>query len=415
MKAEMNIKSIMILTLIIFLASMLFINISFAANTGVITVETAKLREGPSTDSTVLELVSEGEKVEILEEADGWYKVKYSDVTGYIRKDLMKRTENAVVEFANELENNTIQENQITEIKEEVSVNNESNNETDKKLELGNNKTLREASIKMLPLINSMEVEQIKAETEVEVKELLNGWAKIKTSNEKEGWVRVETFNEPEITTPAQPQQEAKTMYINSQTVNIRQQPDKSSDLVTQLSLNTAVTVLSTENSWCYIDINGTKGYVSESLLSNTKKAQETSRSATTQRAAAPVAVDSGTSTASGNAVVEEAKKYLGCSYVYGGSTPAGFDCSGFTQYVYRQLGVSLNRTAASQYSNGTAVTSLQPGDLVMFGKGGIGHVGIYIGGNQFIHAANKSQGVRIDSLSTGYYNTNYVGARRIF
>ena len=111
------------------------------------------------------------------------------------------------------------------------------------------------------------------------------------------------------------------------------------------------------------------------------------------------------------------AKKYLGYKYTYGGSSPStGFDCSGFTSYVFKQYGISLNRTAAGQYSNGVAVSrsNLQPGDLVMFGKSGINHVAIYIGGGQIIHASTPSTGVRIDSLSTGYYNNNYVGARRI-
>ena len=105
----------------------------------------------------------------------------------------------------------------------------------------------------------------------------------------------------------------------------------------------------------------------------------------------------------------------MGCKYVYGGTTTSGFDCSGFTQFVYKHFGVNLNRTAAAQYSNGTAVKDLQAGDLVMFGKSGINHVGIYIGGNTFIHAANPSRGVTTDTLASGYYKTNYVGARRIF
>ena len=81
---------------------------------------------------------------------------------------------------------------------------------------------------------------------------------------------------------------------------------------------------------------------------------------------------------------------------------------------MYKHFGINLNRTAAAQYSNGTAVTNLQAGDLVMFGKSGINHVGIYIGGNTFIHAANPSRGVTTDTLVSGYYKTNYVGARRI-
>ena len=116
-----------------------------------------------------------------------------------------------------------------------------------------------------------------------------------------------------------------------------------------------------------------------------------------------------------GSQLVSSAYKYLGVPYVFGGNTPDGFDCSGFTQFVYKNFGVSLSRTAAEQYKNGTAVTNLQAGDLVMFGKSGINHVGIYIGGNTFIHAANSSRGVTTDTLASGYYKINYVGARRIF
>ena len=121
------------------------------------------------------------------------------------------------------------------------------------------------------------------------------------------------------------------------------------------------------------------------------------------------------TASGTGSSVVSYAKQFLGCKYVYGGTTTSGFDCSGFTQFVYKHFGVKLNRTAAAQYSNGTAVTSLQAGDLVMFGKSGINHVGIYIGGNTFIHAENPSKGVTTTSLSSSYYKNNYVGARRIF
>lgn len=97
---------------------------------------------------------------------------------------------------------------------------------------------------------------------------------------------------------------------------------------------------------------------------------------------------------------------------------PSGFDCSGFTQYVFRQCGYSINRTADAQYSNGSYVSydSLQAGDLVFFANtysaSGITHVGIYIGGGEFIHAANG--GVKISSLSESYYSSRYYGARRI-
>ena len=111
--------------------------------------------------------------------------------------------------------------------------------------------------------------------------------------------------------------------------------------------------------------------------------------------------------------VVGIALQYLGIPYVWGGSSPStGFDCSGFTSYVFAQVGVSLPHHAASQYSMGTPVSydQLAPGDLVFFS--GLGHVGIYIGQGQFVHAPHTGDVVRISSL--GERSGSYVGARRL-
>ncbi len=110
--------------------------------------------------------------------------------------------------------------------------------------------------------------------------------------------------------------------------------------------------------------------------------------------------------------VVGIAMNYLGVPYVWGGASPSGFDCSGFTMYVYAQVGISLPHNAAMQYGMGSAVGRefLQPGDLVFFN--GLGHVGLYIGGGQFIHAPHTGDVVKISSL-TDWYASTYVGARR--
>lgn len=462
MKIKLNIKSIILMT-IITLASLLFINISFAANTGKVLVETAKLREQANTDSKVLELASQGEEVEILNEEDQWYKVKYKQVIGYIRKDLIELDNKEAASTKNKNEQTKENETQNTT---ENTVENTTENEE----EIVKNKKYKiteDVKIKVIPLISSIELDNVKKDEEVEVVEILNDWVKIKTSNEQEGWIRKEKLttikeeiantenttdttadsskvetssNETQTSTDTNTEKTeqtntTKTMYVNSQSVNLRQKADKTSQVIKSLTLNTKVTVLSSTNGWAYVDVNGTKGYIAENLLTSTQK--ETSRSglttreqassnttntassnnASTSSSIANVAnkTESTASSKSGSSVVSYAKQFLGCKYVYGGTSPSGFDCSGFTQYVYKHFGVNLNRTAAAQYSNGKSVTSLQAGDLVMFGKSGINHVGIYIGGNTFIHAANKSQGVRTDSMSTGYYKTNYVGARRIF
>jgi peptidoglycan DL-endopeptidase CwlO len=111
--------------------------------------------------------------------------------------------------------------------------------------------------------------------------------------------------------------------------------------------------------------------------------------------------------------VVGIAMQYLGTPYVYGGASPAGFDCSGFAMYVFAQIGVSLPHNAAAQYGMGTPVdrSQLQAGDLVFFN--GLGHMGIYVGGGSFIHSPHTGDVVKISSMS-GWYASTYVGARRL-
>lgn len=129
-------------------------------------------------------------------------------------------------------------------------------------------------------------------------------------------------------------------------------------------------------------------------------------------------AASSFSDTASGNSLVDTAKKYLNTPYVWGGTTPKGFDCSGLMQYVYKQNGIDISRTSQEQFKNGTAVdkANLQPGDLVFFkGSDGTasapGHVGMYIGNNQYIQAPKTGDVVKISNLSG---RGDYVGARRI-
>ncbi|WP_461200846.1 C40 family peptidase [Anoxybacillus sp. TBDG-1] len=115
--------------------------------------------------------------------------------------------------------------------------------------------------------------------------------------------------------------------------------------------------------------------------------------------------------------LVPLAKKYVGVPYQFGGSSEKGFDCSGFTRHVMSGLGVTLARTTAEQYKQGSAVKKedLRVGDLVFFEtyKKGPSHAGIYIGDNQFIHASS-SKGIIVTSLDDSYYKKRYIGARRV-
>mgnify|MGYP003819976029 CR=1 FL=1 len=115
--------------------------------------------------------------------------------------------------------------------------------------------------------------------------------------------------------------------------------------------------------------------------------------------------------------LISTAYGYLGVPYVFGGTSPWGFDCSGFTQYVFRQIGISIPRTADVQYYNypKVSVSNLQPGDLVFFEtyEYGPSHCGIYIGGGQMIQAGS-STGVTVSPVFSGYFGARYIGASRV-
>ena len=404
------------------IAVMFFTNVIFAASTAKITVETANLRETADEESKILVQLSLNDEVEVIQKTGNWYEVKTeNNVTGYLREDLVEVSGN-VEETQNAPEENTTAEN-VENVEQEV------NNETNTATRIVKENT----KLKIVPTINATDIIEVKQNEEVTIIETIGDWVCIETGTTK-GWIRADKLMTVEekaaIDAEAKAAEEAakkeeeeekksaKTMYANSATVNVRKEASKEAEIVEQIKLNTEVSVLSEENGWSKITVNGKEGYIASNLLSD-KKTQETvtSRGSTTTRKKEEKA-ETTTTPGKGSTVVETAKKYIGYKYVYGASGPNSFDCSGFTSYIFKLHGVSLNRTAKGQYSNGTAVSrsNLQPGDLIMFGPSAskINHVGIYIGGGSIVHAANPSRGVTIDTINSGYYNNNYVGARRV-
>ena len=292
--------------------------------------------------------------------------------------------------------------------------------------------------IYLTPVINSIVLETISEEKQIEITSEVNGWSYITLENEK-GWVRTENITEKEASETEQQNNNnssQKTGYISGSSVNFREEANTSGTVISKLSRNTEVKVLSEENGWSKIEVNGTVGFVSSSYVSDEKVAT-TSRSSvnrTSSKSSSTKSKETTTnseksestettkssskSSATGAEIVKYAKKYLGSKYVYGGSSPSGFDCSGFTSYVYKHFGYSLSRTSSGQASNGKSVSksNLQQGDIVCFARSSgskkIGNVGIYIGGGKFIHAANSRKGVITSNVSgDGYY---FVCARRI-
>lgn len=192
---------------------------------------------------------------------------------------------------------------------------------------------------------------------------------------------------------------EAEPIYVQvvEGPLNVRSGPGTSYDKVDQLAAFQVVKATAQQDGWYQIE----SGYVSADYV------QEVDPS---------VAAQSG----KGQEIADYALQFVGYPYVYGGSSPKGFDCSGFTSYVYKQFGYSINRTASNQLDNGYAVakSDLQPGDLVMFCQYGstkrASHVGIYIGNNKYVHSSTPGVGVIISDLSDMSISSGYVGARRI-
>lgn len=186
---------------------------------------------------------------------------------------------------------------------------------------------------------------------------------------------------------------------VNADGVNLRSEASTAGDIVATLDGSTVVTVNGFEDGWYAITCKyGTEGYIRSDFLDLTA------------------------SSSSASGVADYARQYLGTRYSYGGASPSGFDCSGFTMYIYQQFGYSLPHSATSQWQSGVgtkvySISELQSGDLVFFndpsrnaGKA-CSHVGIYVGGGQFIHSSSsKSNGVIISDLTSGYYNTYFVG-----
>jgi N-acetylmuramoyl-L-alanine amidase len=191
--------------------------------------------------------------------------------------------------------------------------------------------------------------------------------------------------------------------------LNLRAMPNSSAHIIKCIPNGNKLEIVELGRDWHQVSYNGETGYVSARFTSFADEF-------TAERVAAAFAQND-----LAHQIVANAKQYLGVRYTWGGtSASTGFDCSGFVYTVYKSVGITLNRASRDQIRNGTIVSKndLQPGDLVFFATGGgsrISHVGIYIGGGDFIHSSTSNRrGVIVSSLSETYYARTYVNACRI-
>ncbi len=226
-------------------------------------------------------------------------------------------------------------------------------------------------------------------------------WATVKYNN------NTAYLSQQYISIDGADQNASKALYVTASNLNVRSGAGTGYQILAQAPYGAELTLLETvDASWYKISYNGVVGFVSSQYVRNERIiGNTTSRSG------------GRTSSQDNAALIEFAKKYLGLPYRYGGSTPAGFDCSGFVQYVFSNFGVRLSRTTYTQVYEGVQISkaNLQMGDLVFFGSAGnVNHVGIYISDGNFIHSSNTGDVVKISNLNTGYYLNNYYTARRV-
>lgn len=342
-------------------------------------------RSAPNTSSTSYGELKNGTKVNVVGVSSGWYKVTYNGKTGYIHPDYITLASSSVGTAI--APSNTVTSTTGT---------------------AGTVKCSSSVNLRSEANTSSSILAELKNGTKITVVSTANGWCKV-TYSGKTGYIKQDYVS---TTGSASNNASASTgtaaVVKCSSTVNFRSAASTSSTILGELKNGTAITVLSTSNGWSKVSYAGKTGYISADYLVTASSGTAISPSNT----AASVSIS-----AKRQSVLNYAAQFLGVPYVYGGSTPSGFDCSGFTSYVFKNTVGSIPRVAQAQYDATTRVSrdDLLPGDLVFFGSStsSISHVGIYVGSNQFIHAPSTGDVVKYSSL-TGSYATRYQGAGRV-
>lgn len=342
-------------------------------------------RSAPNTSSTSYGELKNGTKVNVVGVSSGWYKVTYNGKTGYIHPDYITLASSSVGTAI--APSNTVTSTTGT---------------------AGTVKCSSSVNLRSEANTSSSILAELKNGTAVTVVSTANGWCKVACSG-KTGYIKQDYVSTSGLASNNTSASTGTAAVVKcSSTVNFRSAASTSSTILGELKNGTAITVLSTSNGWSKVSYAGKTGYISADYLVTASSGTAISPSNT----AASVSIS-----AKRQSVLNYAAQFLGVPYVYGGSTPSGFDCSGFTSYVFKNTVGSIPRVAQAQYDATTRVSrdDLLPGDLVFFGSStsSISHVGIYVGSNQFIHAPSTGDVVKYSSL-TGSYATRYQGAGRV-
>lgn len=342
--------------------------------TGLVDGDSLRVRSEASTGASIVTYLSDKTQVQVYEDLGEWYKVSYGSYTGYVSADYLVYTPAAAAATSNAAA--------------PAAAANE-----DAGVIIGSCVNFRTA-----PSTDSGALTQLSRDTQITVLSVTEDGSWCQAAwNGQTGYVKADyvAVNGIPLADP--------TGTITADSVNLRATPSTDGAIVTKFSAGTEIVLTALADGWYSASYDGLSGYVRADYV----RLGHTPAASTI-----------------GATIVETAKKYLGTPYAYGGASGKGFDCSGFTMYIFSLHGYSLPHSATSQWnSSGVYVekSDLQPGDLVLFndparnaGKA-CSHVGIYIGDNQFIHSSSgRSGGVIISSLSENYYSSYYKGAKRV-
>jgi cell wall-associated NlpC family hydrolase len=378
------------------------------ASSGTVNAMYVRFRSGPSTDHSILGEYNSGTALTVTGSSDGWYAVVINGQSGYMYADYVTLGEG-------------VQAPAETHVEAPVSTPAPTPAPVSAPAADGSTGHIRGDYVyfRSGPSTSYAIYEGLDDGTPLTITGRSGDWIAV-TINGRSGYVYssyvvsdsgtlpADTGNaEPEpapVSTPAPaPASTAVQGYITGNDVRFRSGPSTRDDILGEYNYGTVLTITGSSGEWKAVTINGQSGYVYGQYVAEGR---------------VTVIGDDPNVSERGRQIVEFALQYVGYPYTWGGTSPqTGFDCSGFTTFVFKNFGITLNRVACDQARNGVAVdtSALQPGDILCFYSSAdyIGHVGIYIGDNRFVHSSTYTTGVIISELS-GYYDTRGFIARRV-
>ena len=357
-------------------------------STGIVNADVLNVRSGASTSNSIIGLLNENATVQIISTNNGWHKIKFNNTIGFVS-----------AEYINTSSGNS----------------NSSTEDTVISTGIVNADVL---NVRSSGNISANIIGALYKDSKVEILSTSNGWHKIKF-NGGTGFVSAEFISDstgivapPTITVPSHTV-EGKVAIINADVLNVRSGASTSYSVVTTVRYGSKLPIISYTDGWYKVKVGNTTGYISGDYITIT---DETDSSNPVVKETPLIQINY-----TGEDIVAKAEEYLGVPYLWGGFTPMGFDCSGLVQYVYKQLGISLERTTYYQVHQGVIVdrNDLKPGDLIFFttnddDPNDISHVGIYKGNDLFIQSPKPGDYVRVSNLNSAYYSNRYYVAKRI-